>query len=155
MTPKDRIAEKTVSLDETDWAIVNRLREEAINNVDLARELGVSEGTVRQRLKVLKESGVLKVTAGIDPDALDNQQVAIVAVNVATASLLESKAREIAALPHVTSVSIVTGRYDLIAEVLVNSNHGLVDFLTGELAKVTQVIATESFLLLKNYGRFV
>lgn len=144
-----------VSLDETDRAIVARLREEAINNVDLARELGVSEGTVRQRLKRLKESGILKVAAGIDPDALENQQAAMVAVNVAKASLLEGKAREIAALPHVTSVSIVTGRYDLIAEVLVDSNHGLVDFLTGELAAVEDVSATESFLLLKSYGKFV
>jgi hypothetical protein len=39
--------------------------------------------------------------------------------------------------------------------VLVESNHGLVDFLTTELAAVEDVTTTESFLLLKSYGKFV
>ena len=153
MTPDDRRSRE--SLDETDRAIVERLRRGNETNIDLARKLGVSEGTVRQRLKRLRDSGVLRVAAGINPDALGNQQAAIVAVNVAKASLLERKAREIADLPHVLSVSIVSGRYDLMAEVLVDSNHGLVEFLTGELAAVDDVSATESFLLLKSYGKFV
>ena len=153
MTPGDR--PQPESLDETDWAIVERLRRENATNIDLARELGVSEGTIRQRLKRLRDSGVLRVAAGIDPDALENQQAAVVAVNVAKASLLERKAREIADLPHVLSVSIVSGRYDLMAEVLVDSNRGLVEFLTEELAVVDDVSATESFLLLKSYGKYV
>lgn len=153
MIPSERLPRE--SLDETDWAIVQRLRLENATNIDLARELGVSEGTVRQRLKRLKDSGVLRISAGIDPDALENQQAALVAVNVARASLLEQKAGEIAGLPHVLAVSIVSGRYDLMAEVLVDSNHGLVDFLTAELAAVEEVSATESFLLLKSYGKYV
>lgn len=153
MIPSERLPRE--SLDDTDWAIVERLRQENATNIDLARELGVSEGTVRQRLKRLKDSGVLRITAGIDPDALGNQQAALVAVNVTRASLLEQKAREIADLPHVLAVSIVSGRYDLMAEVLVDSNHGLVDFLTAELAGVEEVSATESFLLLKSYGKYV
>ena len=142
-------------LDETDRAIVGRLREENATNTELAKMLGVSEGMIRQRLKRLRESDVLKVAAGIDPDALENQQAAMVAVNVAKASLLETKAREIADLPHVLAVSIVSGRYDLMAEVLVDSNHGLVDFLTGELSEVEDITASESFLLLKSYGKYI
>lgn len=153
MIPNDRPPREI--LDETDRAIVERLRHENETNTDLARQLGVSEGTIRQRLKRLRESGVLRVAAGINPDALENQQAAVVAVNVAKASLLERKARQIAELPHVLSVSIVSGRYDLMAEVLVDSNHGLVEFLTGELADVDDVSATESFLLLKSYGKYV
>ena len=150
---EERIHRET--LDDTDRAIVARLRRENISNIDLAGELGISEGTVRQRLKRLKDSGVLKISAGINPDALENQQAALVAVNVTRASLLEQKARQIADLPHVLAVSIVSGRYDLMAEVLVDSNHGLVDFLTRELAGVDDVSATESFLLLKSYGKYV
>lgn len=149
------MTKELMELDEIDWAIVEALRQENATNIDLARRLGVSEGTIRQHLKRLKDAGVLKVAAGIDPDALENQQAALVALNVTRASLLEQKAREIAALPHVLAVSIVSGRYDLMAEVLVNSNHGLVDFLTRELAEVEEVSATESFLLLKSYGKYV
>jgi len=153
MIPAERLPKET--LDDTDVQIVRRLRRENATNIDLARELGVSEGTIRQRLKRLKDTGILKVAAGINPDALENQQAALVAVNVSRASLLEQKAREIADLPHVLAVSIVSGRYDLMAEVLVDSNHGLVDFLTRELAAVNDVSATESFLLLKSYGKYV
>jgi Lrp/AsnC family transcriptional regulator for asnA, asnC and gidA len=144
-----------IQLDTTDQEIIKILREEHISNTDLAKELGVSEGTVRQRLKKLKQSGILKITAGINPDVLENQQAALVAVNVAKAALLEHKAGELSELPHVLSVSIVSGRYDLLVEVLVDSNHGLVDFLTGELAEVEDISATESFLLLKSYGKYV
>jgi len=142
-------------IDEMDRRIIARLRRENATNSTLARELSVSEGMVRRRLKRLRESGILKVSAGIDPDALDDQQVALVAVSIGRASLLEEKARQIASLPHVLSVSIVSGRYDLMVEVLVESNHGLVDFLTTELAGVEDVATTESFLLLRSYGKFV
>jgi len=142
-------------IDEMDRKIIARLRRENATNSTLARELSVSEGMVRRRLKALKEAGILKVSAGINPDALDDQQVALVAVSVGRASLLEDKARQIAGLPHVLSVSIVSGRYDLMAEVLVESNHGLVDFLTTELAGVDELTTTESFLLLTSYGKFV
>ncbi|MCG8452295.1 MAG: Lrp/AsnC family transcriptional regulator [Spirochaetales bacterium] len=147
--------EEPMILDETDKGIVEHLRQEHVSNTELARILDVSEGTIRQRLKRLRESGVLKVAAGIDPDALENQQAAMIAVNVGKATLLESKAKEIAQLPHVLAVSIVSGRYDLMAEVLVDSNHGLVDFLTGELSKITDISASESFLLLKSYGKYI
>jgi Lrp/AsnC family transcriptional regulator for asnA, asnC and gidA len=142
-------------IDEMDRRIIARLRRENVTNSTLARELSVSEGMVRRRLKRLKESGILQVTAGINTDALDDQQVALVAVSIGRASLLEDKARQIAGLPHVLSVSIVSGRYDLMVEVLVESNHGLVDFLTVELAGIEDVVRTESFLLLKSYGKFV
>ncbi len=144
-----------IQLDRTDQEIIALLRREHAANIELARRLGVSEGTVRRRLERLKSSGVLKISAGIDPDVLENQQVVLVAVTVERSSLLEQKAREIVALPHVLNVSIVSGRYDLLAEVLVASNHGLVDFLTGELAGIEGISATESFLLLKSYNKYV
>lgn len=142
-------------IDETDRRIIARLRRENVTNSTLARELGVSEGMIRRRLAKLKQSGMLRVRAGIDPDALDDQQLALVAVSINRASLLEEKARQIAGLPHVLSVSIVSGRYDLMLEVLIESNHGLVDFLTMELADVDEVTTTETFLALRSFGKFV
>lgn len=146
---------KTVQPDRTDWQIIDRLRKENVGNSELARELGVSEGTIRSRLKRLKQAGILKVTARINPDVLPDQLVALIAINVREVALLDRKAREVAALDKVLSVSLVSGRYDLLAEVLVDSNHGLVRFLTGELSSVKGITTTESFLLLKNYGKHV
>ena len=141
--------------DEIDWKIINTLRESHQNNNAIARLLGISEGTVRQRLKRLKDAGIVKIRALINPEVLANQQLATVAVNVSESSLLESKAKEIADLPNVLDVSITTGRYDLFIQVLIDSNHGLVRFLTEELPAVENVTSTESFLMLKSFNKYV
>jgi Lrp/AsnC family transcriptional regulator for asnA, asnC and gidA len=144
-----------LELDELDTKIVARLRVENMSNSALADELGLSEGTVRQRIKKLKEAGVLKIRALINPDSLVRQQLATIAVNISESRLLDAKAKEIALLANVLSVSITSGQYDLIVEILVDSNHGLVEFLTQTMAQVEGIAKTESFLMLKNYNKFV
>jgi Lrp/AsnC family transcriptional regulator for asnA, asnC and gidA len=141
--------------DKTDWKIIDLLRREHMSNSTVARELGVSEGMVRNRIQRLKEAGILTVRALINPDVLADSQLAVVAVKVAETRLLDQKAHEIARLEHVQSVSIASGRYDLIVEVLVDSNHGLVKFLTEQLSKVKDISSTETFLLLKSVGKYV
>ena len=141
--------------DATDWKIIDALRKAHQPNSAIADELGVSEGMIRRRLARLKTDGILTVRALINPDVLANQQVALIAVNVAESKLLDTKAAEISTLEEVLNVSIVTGRYDLMVEVLVDSNHGLVAFLTESLASIDGLEATESFLLLKSYSKFV
>jgi Lrp/AsnC family transcriptional regulator for asnA, asnC and gidA len=141
--------------DETDWKIISILKEGYVPNNTIALELGVSEGTVRARLKKLKEAGILQIRALINPDVLENKQLVIVAVRVTESKLLDRKAEELSRLKNVLSVSIVSGRYDLIAEVLLDSNRGLVHFLTEELSTVEGILASESFIMLKNYGKYV
>jgi len=144
-----------MELDETDWNIIRILQGSYLPNNRIAQQLGISEGTVRARLKRLKEAQVLEIRALINPEVLSNKQLALVAMRVAESRLLESKAEEVAKLPNVLSVSIASGRYDLIAEVLVDSNRGLVRFLTEELSTVAGVVGSESFLMLKSYNKFV
>jgi len=144
-----------MELDETDWKIIRVLQGAWAPNNTVAGELGISEGTVRARLKKLREAGVLEVKALINPDVLPNKQLAVIAMRVAESRLLERKAEEVSRLENVLSVSIASGRYDLIAEVLVDSNRGLVRFLTEELSSVEGVVSSESFLMLKSYGKFV
>ena len=141
--------------DETDWKIISILKEGYVPNNTIALELGVSEGTVRARLKKLKEAGILQIRALINPDVLANKQLVIVAMRVAESKLLDRKAEELSHLKNVLSVSIASGRYDLIAEVLLDSNRGLVQFLTEELSSVEGILASESFIMLKNYGKYV
>jgi Lrp/AsnC family transcriptional regulator, regulator for asnA, asnC and gidA len=141
--------------DDTDWKIISILKRGEVPNNTIARKLGVSEGTVRARLKRLKEAGILQVRALINPDVLANKQLVIVAVRVAESKLLERKAEELAGLENVLSVSIASGRYDLIAEVLLDSNRGLVRFLTEELSSIEGILASESFIMLKSYNKFV
>jgi Lrp/AsnC family transcriptional regulator for asnA, asnC and gidA len=146
---------KSMIPDEVDWDIIKTLQKGYVPNNTIARKLSISEGTVRLRLKKLKEAGIVEVKALINPDALENKLLVLVAMRLVESRLLEAKAEEVARLANVLSVSIVSGHYDLIAEVLVDSNHGLVKFLTEQLAAVEGINYSESFLTLKNYNKFV
>ena len=141
--------------DKTDWKIIHMLSERHMTNTEIARKLGVSEGTIRQRLKRLQARGIVKIKALRDPNLLQNQQLALVTVNVSEPRLLDIKAQEISKLDHVLSVSILSGQYDLIIEVLVDSNQGLIRFLTEELAAVEGLLKTETFLLLRSYNQWI
>ncbi|MFP4012045.1 MAG: Lrp/AsnC family transcriptional regulator [Spirochaetaceae bacterium] len=100
--------------DKTDWRIIDLVRSGVVSNSAIAAELGLSEGTVRQRIKRMKESGVLAFRGLIDPDVLTNRQLTLIGANVAETRLLDAKAEEISRLPNVLSVSIASGRFDLI-----------------------------------------
>lgn len=141
--------------DKTDWKIINMLSEKHIPNITIAKKLGLSEGTIRQRIKKLQDSGILKIKALRDPNVLENQQLAIVTANISQANLLDKKAKEIAELQNVLSVAILSGRYDLLIEVLVDSNKGLMKFLTESLSSVKGISATETFVMLKSYHKWI
>ena len=141
--------------DELDWKIIDILRKGNESNNALGRILDISEGTVRQRIKRLKESGILQIKGLINPEILSNQQLAMVAVTLQESYQLEHKAEELANLQNVLNVSITTGQYDIFVEVMIDSNRGLVDFLTKELPKVKGISKTESFLMLKSFHKFV
>jgi len=146
---------KEYDLDETDQNIIDHLRQKNLTNSALAEKLGLSEGAVRQRIKKLKDTGILKIRAQINPDSLARQQLATIAITLSESKTLDTKASEISKLNNVLSVSITSGQYDLIVEILVNSNKGLVKFLTETLASVNGITKTESFLMLKSYNKYV
>lgn len=141
--------------DEIDWKIIENIRQEHKNNNAIARELGVSEGMIRQRLKKLKDAGVVKISGLINPDVLENKMLALIGVTISDSSLMQEKAEEIASFSEVLSVSVSTGRYDFMIEILVESNNGLVGFLTETLSSVKGITDTETFVMLKTYGKYV
>ena len=141
--------------DETDWAIIGILRQENTTNSAVAEKLGLTEGTVRQRVKKLREAGVLVIRALTNPEVLANQQMAYITANVVESRLLDQKAQELANLPQVLSVSLLAGQYDLMVEVLVESNKGLMTFITQELSKISGLAKTETLLTMKSYNKYI
>lgn len=147
--------EEVHELDARDWAIVELLRSGTISNSAIAKKLDVSEGMIRSRMKRLRERGIISLRGLINPDILANRQIVWLGANVAESRLLDKKAEEIADLENVLSVSIVSGRFDLVIELLLDTHRGLVDFLINELSRVEGITSTESFVTLKTYSKFV
>ena len=141
--------------DDFDWKLIDILRNGYVNNSEVAAELGVSEGMIRQRLKKLKASGVLRIRGEINPEILEQQQLVIVAITVNESKHLDQKAHEISELENVLDVMIVSGQFDILAHVLVDSNKGLVSFLTEKLSTVDGIVATQSFIILKSINLYV
>jgi Lrp/AsnC family transcriptional regulator for asnA, asnC and gidA len=65
---------------------------------------------------------------------------------------LEKKASEFSRLRGVVSAGIVTGRYDLILQVLLGRDYSLLEFITEQVAKVADVQTVESFIVYKGYN---
>jgi Lrp/AsnC family transcriptional regulator for asnA, asnC and gidA len=146
----------THELDAVDQKIVELLRADGrANNSAIAAQLGVAEGTVRQRVRKLTEAGVIKVSALLNPEIISEHQLCMIGMKVVESRRLEACAQAVTQLPEVRSVAIVTGRYDLLVEVLVDSNHGLIRFLSESLADVPGIESSETFLLLKTYDKWI
>ena len=143
-------------LDDLDNGLIAILARDArTSNKEIAARLGVSEGTVRNRVRRLTEGGVLRLSGLVDPDKDQTTQLVLLGVNLAATSELQRKALEISKLDGVQSVAITTGRYDLFVEVLVDVKHGLIDFLADGLSKIDGVVSTESFVVMKSFDKWI
>jgi Lrp/AsnC family transcriptional regulator for asnA, asnC and gidA len=141
--------------DDIDWQIIEQLSSKYESNTSIAKKLGVSEGMVRQRIKKLQNAGIIKIRAMRNPEVLENQQLAYLSINISESRLLDQKAKEVLALDRVLSVAILSGQYDLLVEVLVDSNKGLIHFLTEQLSTIDGISKTETFLTLKTYDKWI
>ena len=143
-------------LDEIDNGLITILgRDARMNNKEIAVKLGVSEGTIRNRVRKLTEDGVLKLSGLVDPDKDPQTQLVMLGVNLAATNELQRKAQEISLLDGVKSVSITTGRYDLFVEVLVDVKHGLIVFLSEGLSRIEGVVSTESFVVMRSFNKWI
>ena len=118
---------------------------------EVAEELGVTENTVRARYQKLVKSGFLEVNALVAPEKQEGHQSALVGIKVKSADLV-SAGEAVSRLRGVVSVRVVTGRYDLIVEILLRDGFGLLQFFTEELATVEDVQDFETFVTYKSYG---
>jgi len=140
-----------VNLDEINKKIIRQLSDGRKSFGEVAKKLSVTTNTVRGRVRKLVASGVLDITGVIDAGQIENHFLAIVGVKLRNMNLVK-KGEEFSKLKGVISVGVVTGQFDLIITVLLNNEFSLLDFLTKEVSKVSDVSSTETFVVYKNYN---
>jgi len=141
--------------DRTDISIVQILENNGrIPNNEIAARLGISEGTVRNRIKKLTENNFLKIRGQVNPDADRTKQFIFILVKLAITKRWKEIAEQVSKLPNVKSVSMITGRFDLIVEVYIE-HQNLIDFLTHDLADVGDILSTESLVTIRNIDKWV
>lgn len=118
--------------------------------MELAKMLGVAEGTIRYRLKKLVDGGVIRVTAVPELSKLGYGFMGIVGMQVRLADLREV-AEQLAQNPHVCYLVNVTGRYEFIAIVVTKSPGEFAYFMDDVVSAIPSILRTETFVTLNIY----
>jgi Lrp/AsnC family transcriptional regulator for asnA, asnC and gidA len=138
-------------MDQIDLSIIEHLQKDGRKPfTDIARDLGISEGTVRNRVSRLLDERVIQIVGLADPLSLGFDAPAIIGVKVQP-GYLERAAAEIGAFPEVSYLIMVSGEFDLFVEVMCRDRKHLGDFINKRLHQVQGINQTQSFVILGTY----
>jgi Lrp/AsnC family transcriptional regulator, regulator for asnA, asnC and gidA len=129
-----------VELDSVDEQILGLLGEEGRrSNRELARIIGVTEGTIRARIRRLLADNVMQIVAGVNPEWKGYKIDASFSLRVEF-----QRAREIAerlvTYPEIRFVALTTGADDIRFTVMFKSHEHFSEFLTVELAAIPGIL---------------
>jgi Lrp/AsnC family transcriptional regulator for asnA, asnC and gidA len=129
--------------------IIDSLRKDGrMAFAQIAEQLGVSPGMIRQRYSRLVDQGFLKVVAITNPLRMGYEAMAMIGIR-ADGSKLLSVAEKISKLDEVIYMVISSGRFDMFAEVVCRDHEDLLRFITEKLSTIEGVRESESFMHLK------
>jgi DNA-binding Lrp family transcriptional regulator len=138
-------------VDELDSAIIQHLQRDARqSNRDLARTLGIAPSTCLERVRALRERGVITgYHAEISLPALNRHVQALLHVQIRPLSrqVIEGFKQYVSALPEVLSVFVVAGGDDFLVHVAVPSVDSLHAFLMDKFSKRREIIGFRSSII--------
>ena len=127
-----------MKLDQTDKKIIQLLGADArMSNNQMAKVIGVTEGTVRNRIQKLIHNKVIKISVINNINRMENPSLAFVGLDV------ETRAKD--------SVSTLMGRHDLMVFILAEDVTKLSKVLYEEISSLPGVRFSESSIGLKYY----
>ena len=134
-------------LDTVDKAIVDWLSRDArISNGQIAGELGVTEGTVRARIKRMEEEKLIRITAVTNIDRFRDATLAYIWIEVERSGQTRAVAEALADVPELGFVGIMLGRSDILVITMVRNTEHLAEFVHKRINSVEGVRRTESTL---------
>jgi len=135
-------------IDKIDRAIIRALKTDArMAYSQIAEQLEVSPGMIRQRVQRLVDDGALQLVAVTNPLKTGYHTMALIGVK-ADGHRLQEIARQIAAFEEVIYLTICSATYNLLVEVACLDNADLLKFLTEKLYSVEGVREAETFIYL-------
>lgn len=140
-----------MKIDDINIAIIRELKHGRQSYKRIADTLSITENTVRSRVNKLTDMGILDICGLVDPSSIPGHRTVIIGIKLSEMNLVD-KGKEISELKGVISVSVVTGRYDLLALVLFKPGFGLLEFYTDEIAQVKGINSIETFVIYKSYN---
>jgi Lrp/AsnC family transcriptional regulator for asnA, asnC and gidA len=116
---------------------------------DIAKELGVSGGTIHVRMKKLNEMGVVKgAQLLVNPAAVGFDICAFIGVFLEKGSEYKDAVEQIRAIPEVVELHYTTGTYSMFAKLICRDTKHLREVLNEKLQAVEGVQRTETLISL-------
>jgi len=136
------------SPDKTDIAIIGHLQVDGRRAyTTIAKDLGISEASVRQRVARLLRTNTIQIVAVSSP--LDLGLIwAQVHLRV-EGTRLEAVAEKVAELPQVDYVSICAGSFDIIVGIVAHDREELMDVLVNHVRTIPGIVQADFLLNLK------
>ncbi len=131
-------------LDSYDIDIIRNLWDGRTPYQEIAEKVGLTTNTVRSRVNKMLESGALQIISLVNPTALEDHQAAYIGFKVLPYKMTEAL-NSISKLKGVVGASSVSGRFDIMAVVMFNTEHSYQRFLEEELRLVDGLLSTETF----------
>ncbi len=136
-------------LDDLDRQLIEVLARDArVSNRKIAGDLGVTEGTVRGRIKRLQQEGLISFTAITSFGLAASTRMAFIGVQ-AEVSEVRDVARRISELEAVNAVMITMGRFNILAICLFDSLDGLLEVSSDQILALPGVHHVETSIAVK------
>ena len=135
-------------MDEKDKHIIKMLKSDGRASYGtIGEKIGLSEGAVRKRIKILADTGVIRkftVKIGISEGA---EAITLLATN--PASPTQEVSRRIRAIPNVETIYEVTGEYDIVV-VISGINVVEVNECIEKIRRVEGIMKTNTMIVLRS-----
>ncbi|MDQ3663401.1 MAG: Lrp/AsnC family transcriptional regulator [Actinomycetota bacterium] len=136
------------SLDSTSKAIIEQLQQDGRRPyAAIGKAVGLSEAAVRQRVQRLIESGAMQIVAVTNPLELGFARQAMIGIRVEGA--LDEVSDRLADMTEIDYVVVTAGSFDLLAEVVCESDEELLEILSNRIRTLPGVRSTETFVYLR------
>ena len=140
-------------MDNLDRKIIGLLQIDGrASNAEIARQIKVSEGTVRRRARRLLNERIIRVLAIPDHEKLGYGTVALIGLQV-DPDKIDAVSDILATIREVQYVAITTGVYDIFLWVALGSTEALGAFIRDKVGTVPGVRRTETFVNLATKKR--
>ncbi len=123
----------TDKLDDLDRRIIERLTHDArVSNRAIAAELGVTEGTIRTRIKHMQNEGLIQFTVVTDFRLAGSPNLVMIGIQ-ADPSRVGALAKELSEIADINCVILLLGRYSLLAMGLFSTVEQVHDLVAGRI----------------------
>ncbi len=142
-----------VKIDKTDCRIIELLQKDGrMPNTLIAKNLGISEATIRSRLNRLIKEEYIQIVAVSNPLKLGFDIVGILKITV-DVKKIENVSEELSKIDQIWYVVHATGSSDIYAEFNAKTIEELNDFIANKVHKIDGLLKTETSLILKYVKR--